>query len=103
MEPVEIEDVLTQLSLSLPDGLRFLTRLLTAARGDFRPSLERLDADTHLTGIVEVALVLCKQLAAVAGQEAKPYSDDAIGEVLLSKAMTFNCLPDVVRSLSPTR
>jgi hypothetical protein len=102
MNPADIEDALTQLSLSPTDGLRFLTRLFTAARGDFRPSLERLDADTHLTGIVEIALVLCKQLAAVAGEGAKPYPDDAIGELLLSKAMTFNCLPELMHSLSPT-
>jgi hypothetical protein len=49
---------------------------------------------------VEVALVLCKQLAAVAGDGVKPYPDDAIGDVLLSKAMTFNCLVEVVTCLS---
>jgi hypothetical protein len=101
MDSTEIEDALTQLSLSPPDGLRFLTRLFTVARGDFRPSLERLDADKRLTGIVEIALVFCKQLAAVAGQEAIPYPDESIGDVVLSKAMTFNCLPEVVASLSP--
>ena len=100
MDPADIEAALTQLSLSPPDGLRFLARLFTLARGDFRPSLERLDADTRLTGIVEVALVLCKQLAAVAGDGIKPYPDDAIGDVLLSKAMTFNCLVEVVTCLS---
>lgn len=32
MEPGDIEDALTQLSLSPTDGLRFLTRLFTVAR-----------------------------------------------------------------------
>ena len=101
MDPAEIEDALNKLSLSPQDGLRFLTRLFALARGDFRPSLERLDADKRLTGIVEIALVVSKQLAAVAGHEKRPYPDDAIGDVVLSKAMTFNCLSEVVASLSP--